>query len=168
MAVIYLAGGCFWGVEAFISGLPGVAETSVGYANGMTENPTYQDVCSGGTGHAETVEARYDPDIVPLETILRAYFTIIDPISVNRQGNDRGTQYRTGVYYVRPEDEAIAAEVFKSMRQKYADPLAVELKPLENFSKAEEYHQKYLEKNPGGYCHIDLSVLNDVMFLQKL
>ena len=159
LLVIYLAGGCFWGVEAFMSQIPGVIETRVGYANGTTENPTYQEVCTGRTGHTETVEVRYDPGVVPLDSVLKAYFVIIDPTSVNRQGNDVGSQYRTGVYYVRPEDREIASKVFEEIRKTYSQPLATELKPLENFSIAEEYHQKYLEKNPNGYCHVDMSKL---------
>ena len=144
--------------------IPGVGDTRVGYANGHAENPTYEEVCTGATGHAETVEVRYDPDVVPLVSILKAFFEIIDPTSVNRQGNDCGSQYRTGVYYVRPEDEETASEVFEKIRKKYSEPLATELKPLENFSAAEEYHQKYLEKNPNGYCHIDMSLLDGLTF----
>jgi peptide methionine sulfoxide reductase msrA/msrB len=160
LMVIYLAGGCFWGVEEFMSRIPGVVETTVGYANGATENPTYEEVCSGKTGYAETVEVRYDPGVVSLDAVLRAYFSVIDPVSVNRQGNDRGSQYRTGVYYVRPEDRETALGVFAAVQREYSSPLAVELKPLENFSMAEEYHQKYLKKNPNGYCHIDLNALD--------
>ena len=162
LLVIYLAGGCFWGVEAFISQIPGVVETRVGYANGTTENPTYQEVCTGRTGHTETVEVRYNPSVASLNSVLKAFFEIIDPTSVNRQGNDVGSQYRTGVYYVRPEDREIVSKVFEEIRKTYSLPLATELKPLENFSVAEEYHQKYLEKNPNGYCHIDMSKLKEL------
>ena len=162
--VIYLAGGCFWGVEAFMSMIPGVTETRVGYANGNKENPSYQEVCTGSTAHAETVEVHYDQNQVSLVSILKAYFEIIDPISVNRQGGDCGSQYRTGVYYIRPEDRETASKVFEEIQRKYSQPLATELKPLENFSDAEVYHQKYLEKNPKGYCHIDMSILDGLEF----
>ena len=162
--VIYLAGGCFWGVEAFMSEIPGVEETRVGYANGHSENPTYEEVCTGGTGHAEAVEVRYNPDVVSLVSVLNTFFAIINPVSVNRQGDDCGSQYRTGVYYVRPEDRQTASGVFEEIQKKYSEPLATELKPLENFSGAEEYHQKYLEKNPNGYCHIDMSLLDGLTF----
>ena len=159
LRTIYLAGGCFWGVEAFMSHVSGVIETRVGYANGTTENPTYQEVCTGRTGHTETVEVHYNANAVSLNSILKAFFEIIDPTSVNRQGNDVGSQYRTGVYYVRPEDREVVSKVFDEIRQAYSQPLVTELKPLENFSIAEEYHQKYLEKNPNGYCHVDMSKL---------
>ena len=162
--VIYLAGGCFWGVEAFMSEIPGILETRVGYANGTTENPTYQEVCTGTTGHAETVEVRYDSNAVSLGSVLKAFFAIIDPTSVNRQGNDFGSQYRTGVYYIDEVDREAASKVFEEIRKNYAAPLATELEPLGNFSAAEEYHQKYLEKNPGGYCHIDMSLLDGLTF----
>ena len=144
--------------------IPGVVETRVGYANGTTANPTYEEVCTGATGHAETVEVRYDPDVVSLVSILKAFFAIIDPTSVNRQGDDCGSQYRTGVYFVRPEDGETASGVFGEIQKKYSEPLATELKPLENFWGAEEYHQKYLEKNPNGYCHIDMSLLDGLTF----
>ncbi|MDR1874301.1 MAG: peptide-methionine (S)-S-oxide reductase MsrA [Synergistaceae bacterium] len=159
---IYLAGGCFWGVEAFIARVPGVAETTVGYANGTTENPTYEQVCHENTGHAEAVRVVYDPRELPLEKLLNALFTIIDPLSENRQGADVGTQYRTGVYTVTPEDVPVAKRVFAAWEAKCGAPLAVELKPLENFYPAEEYHQDYLKKNPNGYCHVDLSRLDEV------
>ena len=147
-----------------MSQIPGVVETCVGYANGTTENPTYQEVCTGATGHAETVEVCYDPDAVSLDSILKAYFAIIDPVSVNRQGEDTGSQYRTGVYYVRQEDVPTASKVFGEIQKKYTQLLATELRPLKYFSAAEEYHQKYLEKNPNGYCHIDMSLLDGLEF----
>ena len=156
---IYLAGGCFWGVEAFMARVPGVADTTVGYANGTTANPLYEEVCHKNTGHAETVEVLYDPKRTSLASLLTAFFTIIDPLSVNRQGEDFGTQYRTGVYYLTLEDKETAEKVFAVEQAKYSRPLVVELKPLENFYAAEEYHQDYLEKNPGGYCHVDFSKL---------
>lgn len=162
---IYLAGGCFWGVEAFMARIPGVADTEVGYANGNTENPTYEEVCQNDTGHAETVRVTYDPKQVSLEKLLGAFFTIIDPISKNRQGNDVGTQYRTGVYYLpgasSGDIEAIE-RVFAAEQAKFTRPLAVELKPLSNYYRAEEYHQDYLDKNPNGYCHVDFGKLDEV------
>ena len=159
---IYFAGGCFWGVEEYFSRIPGVHDVTSGYANGNTENPTYQDVCFNGTGHAETVHVRYDPGVVSLEMLTRQFFKIIDPLSVNRQGNDAGTQYRTGVYYTDKADiEAIRA-VFNAEQQKYDRKIAVELLPLEHYYLAEEYHQDYLKKNPYGYCHIDFSSLADL------
>ncbi|NPV93228.1 MAG: peptide-methionine (S)-S-oxide reductase MsrA [Firmicutes bacterium] len=152
---IWLAGGCFWGVEAYFSRLPGVVETDVGYANGRTQNPTYREIPF--TGHAETVHVRYDPGYITLETLLEHLFKIIDPTSVNRQGPDVGTQYRTGVYY-RDENDRPAIESFIEREQrKHAEPIATEAVPLEHYHPAEEYHQDYLEKNPGGYCHVDLS-----------
>ena len=159
---IYLAGGCFWGVEAFMARIPGVAETIVGYANGTTENPTYEAVCRNDTGYAETVWLKYDPNQIPLERLLFAFFSIIDPTSKNRQGGDVGTQYRTGVYYTVPEDISVAEKVFAKKQTGLEQPIVVELEPLSNFYRAEEYHQKYLEKNPNGYCHVDFSKLTDV------
>ena len=156
MKTVYLAGGCFWGVQKFIDQFDGVTETETGYANGPTENPGYRDVCAG-SGHAETVRVVYDEERLSLSSLLDWYFMVIDPLSVNRQGEDSGAQYRTGIYYT---DEAQLPEiltVYNAQQEKAGRPLAVELKPLENFYPAEEYHQKYLDKNPGGYCHIPRS-----------
>lgn len=151
---IYLAGGCFWGMEKYILSLQGVVSTEVGYANGHKLNPTYEEVCRHNTGHAETVRVEYDPKVIPLDFLLSVYYQAIDPTSVNRQGGDVGTQYRTGIYYVEPSDRIIIDHSIKELAEKYTAPIAIEVKPLENFSSAEEYHQKYLDKNPGGYCHI--------------
>jgi len=159
---MYFAGGCFWGVEEYFSRIPGVFDASAGYANGTTENPTYEQVCSGKTGHAEAVHIRYDPRIVSLSTLAEQFFKIIDPISVNRQGNDVGSQYRTGMYFLHAEDKAVLAAVMAGVEKKYDRPLAVELLPLQNFYPAEEYHQDYLKKNPGGYCHISFDSLKDL------
>ena len=159
---IYFAGGCFWGVEEYFSRIPGVYDVVSGYANGTTENPTYRQVCSGTTGHAETVHIRYDPSIVSLRTLATQLFKIINPLSHNQQGNDRGTQYRTGMYYTDEADASTLLSVLVEEQTKYSDPITTELKPLENFSEAEDYHQDYLKKNPGGYCHIDFSSLDDV------
>ena len=152
---IYFAGGCFWGVEKYFSSIPGVVKTCVGYANGSTESPSYEEVCSKNTGHAETVKVSYDDDITSLNHLLHMFYEVIDPTSVNRQGNDRGTQYRSGIYYVTPEDEPEIRRSIDELQKKYSSPLAVEVMPLENFYRAEEYHQKYLDKNPSGYCHIN-------------
>ena len=153
MKTIYLAGGCFWGLQKFFDQFTGVVETEVGYANGPDKAPSYQEVCAD-SGHAETVRVVYDESVLPLEKLLDYYFMVIDPLSVNRQGNDVGVQYRTGIYYV---DEGQLPEirgVYDRAQAKAGAPLAVEVAPLENFFSAEEYHQKYLEKNPNGYCHI--------------
>lgn len=156
---IWLAGGCFWGVEAYMARVYGVADAVSGYANGKTENPTYEEVCYKNTGHAEAVHVIYDPKRVTLKQLLDAYFRIIDPTTINRQGHDRGSQYRTGIYYQDLADVEVIEEVLKEEQKKYREPIVVEVKPLSNFTKAEEYHQDYLEKNPNGYCHVDFSTL---------
>ncbi|MDR2406134.1 MAG: peptide-methionine (S)-S-oxide reductase MsrA [Deltaproteobacteria bacterium] len=151
---IYLAGGCFWGVERYISLIPGVKNTEVGYANGRTQNPSYKDVCSGETGFTEAVKVCYDADLINLEELLSLFYKVIDPTSKNRQGNDVGEQYRTGVYFEDQKDEQIVEESLKNLSKGLDKPLMVESGKLLNYYPAEEYHQKYLEKNPGGYCHI--------------
>lgn len=160
-AIIYLAGGCFWGTEKYFSGIKGVLSTLVGYANGITENPTYEEVCKGNTGFAETVEVVYDPTIAPLSFLLEMYYKSVNPTSINKQGGDTGVQYRTGIYYQNQEDYPIIRESLDKLQQRLDKPVAIELKPLENFFPAEEYHQKYLEKNPNGYCHIPLSLFEE-------
>lgn len=160
MREIYLAGGCFWGVEEYFSRIPGVAGAVSGYANGRVENPTYEEVCSDTTGFAETVQVLYDPDVVTLRLLVRQFFEIIDPVSVNRQGNDRGSQYRTGIYYTDPKDLPAIQPVVRSVQQKYGEPLAVEVGLLVNFYPAEPYHQDYLRKNPRGYCHVNFRSLD--------
>ena len=159
---IYFAGGCFWGVEEYFARMPGVHDVTSGYANGRTENPTYKEVCSGKTGHTETVHVRYDPKIISLKTLTEQFFKIINPISLNRQGNDVGSQYRTGMYYTQEGDLAVLTSVMAKVQKQYSNPLAVELMPMKSYYLAEEYHQNYLKKNPGGYCHIDFSSLKDV------
>ncbi|GHV96538.1 hypothetical protein AGMMS50293_28580 [Spirochaetia bacterium] len=154
MKEIYLAGGCFWGTEKYLSLIAGVLETEVGYANGTTANPSYEDVCYRDTGHAETVKVRYDPSSVSLEKILSLYYEVIDPVSINRQGADRGTQYRTGIYYTDEADIPVIRTSIAELQAQYKKPIAIEVLPLENYYPAEDYHQKYLDKNPGGYCHI--------------
>lgn len=157
MKEIALAGGCFWGVDEYFQRKKGVLETKAGYANGQTENPTYTQVCTGRTGHAETVYIRYDENVISLNTILEKYFRIVDPTVLNRQGNDVGTQYRTGIYYVDETDVPEIERFVESKRPLYKKPIVTEIGPLRNFYDAEEYHQDYLKKNPHGYCHIDLN-----------
>lgn len=156
---IWFAGGCFWGVEAYFARIWGVAGTDVGYANGATEDTTYHDIAR--TGHAETVEIVYDPERVALSELLGYYLRIIDPTSLNKQGNDRGTQYRTGIYYTDPTDEPIIRAALAEEQKKHIAPVVVEVEPLRNYTSAEDYHQDYLDKNPGGYCHIDLTDIPD-------
>jgi len=154
MPEIYLAGGCFWGLEKYIRSIKGVLSAEVGYANGMTDNPSYEDVCYNDTGHAETVKVEYDAKVLPLHFLLELYFNAVDPTSVNRQGGDRGVQYRTGVYYTDESDLPVISRAIENLQKRFDKPIAIEVKPLLNYSPAEEYHQRYLDKNPGGYCHI--------------
>ncbi len=160
--VIYLAGGCFWGTQHYFDLVPGVVRTQVGYANGRTEHPTYEQVKHEHTGHAETVEVVYDPAQLDLDELLELYFRAIDPVSVNQQGHDIGEQYRTGIYYTSQEDLPVIRACLETLQKQYAQPLAVECTPLEQFFTAEEYHQKYLEKNPNGYCHIPAALYEAV------
>ena len=153
---IYLAGGCFWGLEAYMQKLNGVEDAISGYANGKTENPSYYDLKT--SGHAETVKVLYNPEIISLEDILAHYLRVVNPVSINKQGNDVGTQYRTGIYYTDEADKAIIENILAKEQTKHDKPIAIEVEPLKHFYDAEEYHQDYLEKNPGGYCHIDLSL----------
>ena len=153
---IYLAGGCFWGTEKYLSQIDGVLNTTVGYANGPTENPTYRDVCAS-SGHVETVKIEFDDTVIPLKFLLDMFYMIIDPVSLNKQGEDIGIQYRTGVYYVNSNDKSIIEKSLAELQNSYSEKLVVECKELENFYEAEEYHQKYLEKNPNGYCHVSES-----------
>ena len=157
---IWLAGGCFWGVEAYFVRLNGVVETSVGYANGQTEAPSYEKIPF--SGHAETVEVAYDANTISLRQLLVHFFRIIDPTIKNRQGPDIGTQYRTGIYYQNPADLKIIRSVVAAEQKKYKQPIVTEIEPLQNYSLAEDHHQDYLRKNPGGYCHIDLARLPDI------
>lgn len=152
---IYFAGGCFWGTEHFFKQISGVVATTAGYANSRVPDPSYKDVCTGTTMAAEAVEVRYDPSRVGLRTLIAMYFLTIDPLSVNRQGNDIGTQYRTGIYYTDERQRHVAEEAVKSLSDSLRQQVAVEVMPLLNFYPAEEYHQDYLEKTPGGYCHIN-------------
>lgn len=158
MKEIYLAGGCFWGVEEYFSRIEGVVDTDVGYANGRRENPSYEQVCTGTTGHAETTHIKYDENIVSLDFLLEKFFKIIDPTLLNRQGGDIGNQYRTGIYYLDEEDIPVIKEKMDQVGEKYREPIVTELEPLRSYFSAEEYHQDYLKKNPGGYCHVDMSL----------
>lgn len=156
---IYFAGGCFWGTEHFFKQIHGVVSTEVGYANGhQATAPTYEEVCTDQTGFAETVHVCYDADVVSLTFLVTLYFKAIDPLSLNQQGHDVGTQYRTGVYYTHAEQRPEIAQVFQRMQEGYTQPLAVELLPLSNYFAAEDYHQDYLDKNPNGYCHLPLEL----------
>lgn len=154
MAKIYLAGGCFWGLEEYFSRISGVVETSVGYANGQVETTNYQLLKE--TDHAETVEVIYDQEVVSLREILLYYFRVIDPLSVNQQGNDRGRQYRTGIYYLDEADIPTINTVVREQELLIGRKIAVEVEKLRHYILAEDYHQDYLKKNPGGYCHIDV------------
>lgn len=159
---IYLAGGCFWGVEAYMERVRGVLDAVSGYANGSNKiaNPSYEQVIAG-SGHAETVKVTYDPQVIDLNTLLSYYFRVIDPTSINKQGNDRGVQYRTGIYYSDKADKAVIDKALNELQGRYKDKVVVENQPITNFYVAEDYHQDYLAKNPNGYCHIDLSLADD-------
>ncbi len=161
LKTIYLAGGCFWGVEEYMDRLEGVYHASSGYANGNTQQPTYEEVLYKNTGHAETVKVIYSADETNLTTLLTEFFKVIDPVSINRQGNDMGTQYRSGIYYENEDDKDEAQLFLDELQKSYEDELAVELLPLDNYHEAEERHQDYLKKNPNGYCHIELPPLKD-------
>lgn len=152
---IYLAGGCFWGVEAYFKEIEGVVDTEVGYANGKTEQTTYEEVPV--TDHAETVNIKYDDEVISLEKLLEYLYYIIDPFSVDKQGNDRGRQYRTGIYSINVEDLEKAREFLDKKQANEDNEIKVEVEELKNFIVAEDYHQDYLEKNPTGYCHINLN-----------
>jgi peptide methionine sulfoxide reductase msrA/msrB len=155
---IYLAGGCFWGVQQYFAQIQGVTGTQTGYANGPERAPgqapvTYEEVCQDA-GHVEAVKVQYDPERVPLEFLLDRLFRVIDPLSVNQQGHDVGIQYRTGIYYTDQADALIVDLALAGLQRRHREPIAVESGPLQNFTPAEDYHQDYLVKNPGGYCHI--------------
>ena len=182
MKTIYLAGGCYWGVEKYLSNIQGVLETTVGFANGDTEHPTYEQVRYENTGHAETVKTVYDESKLPLSVLLKLFYEIIDPTSVDRQGEDVGHQYRTGIYFTEPEDEEVIRESLRNLEKELQktkqngqqDKLAIESCPLVHFYDAEEYHQKYLDKNPNGYCHVPIGkiqwvkTINPVAWAQGL
>ena len=168
MKEIYFAGGCFWGVEHFFKGVDGVAEATPGYANGNTQNPSYQEVYTDTTGFAETVRVRYKPERVSLALLTRLFFTVTDPLTLNRQGHDEGTRYRSGVFYADREDRPVIEAVFREVEARLGVPLVTELGPLKNFYPAEEYHQNYLDKNPEGYCHLPLKTFRYLRLYQDI
>jgi len=155
------AAGCFWGTEAYFRALPGVLSTEVGYSGGTTVDPTYEEVCTGRTGHAESLQVVFDPSKIGYVTLLKHFFRMHDPTSLNRQGGDVGTQYRSAVFYAGPEQRRIAEETVASLSKsgRYGRPVVTQVAPAGPFYPAEDYHQDYLEKNPGGYCHVDLGLL---------
>ena len=159
---IYLAGGCFWGTDHLFSLVEGVVRTVAGYANSRVPHPSYEMVCTGRTGAAETVEVEYDDTKVGLTDLLSIYFRSIDPTTLNRQGNDIGTQYRTGIYYTEAADLPVIEAFVAAVQRRHKEPLAVEVGPLVNFYPAELYHQEYLYKNPQGYCHVDPALFKEV------
>ncbi len=163
--IIYFAGGCFWGTAHLFSLVPGVSESEAGYANSIVPNPTYKEVCTGNTHAAETVKVVYDPDSVALSSLIRLYFKSIDPLSVNRQGGDVGTQYRTGIYFSDPADAPVIEAELATLARRHKEPLAVEFGPIQNFYPAEDYHQDYLYKNPDGYCHVDPALFKEAKTL---
>jgi peptide-methionine (S)-S-oxide reductase len=148
--------GCFWGVEAEFGRIPGVFETAVGYEGGALENPTYKDVCTDGTGHAEVVELIFDPEQVSFETLVRAFFELHDPTQLNRQGPDWGAQYRSAVFFHSPQQEATAKRVIQGLTsaRRFSKPIVTQVVPATTFWRAEEYHQKYLAKRGATTCHI--------------
>lgn len=152
---IYFAGGCFWGTEHLFQQVRGVVGTEVGYANGKTKNPTYEEVVSHTTGFTETVKVKYDADQVDLKLLIELYFKSIDPTTLNRQGNDVGDNYRSGIYFTDKNTEATVKAEVEKLAKNYSKPVVVEVETLKNFYSAEDYHQDYLDKNPGGYCHIE-------------
>ena len=170
---LYLAGGCFWGAEHFLKQIEGVTFTEVGFANGSTPNPSYQEVYTDTTGYAETVRLRYDPLRVSLHFLLEMFFKAIDPTSLNRQGEDRGTRYRTGIYYTTDDDLPLIRHFISEEAGHYGLPLQVEVLPLTNFYRAEDYHQDYLDNNPDGYCHLPVELFEyarrnrDTVTIQK-
>ena len=157
---IYLGGGCFWGLQGYIKKISGVLSTEVGYANGPTENPSYEDVCHN-SGHVEALKVIYDADILSLDHLIQYFLRAIDPFSVNKQGGDVGIQYRTGIYYTDPTDKAVIESTLARAQAFEGKPFAIEVLPLENYYSAEEYHQDYLDKNPNGYCHIPLGLSDE-------
>ncbi len=158
MSEIFFAGGCFWGTQHYFKQIRGVVATVAGYANGTTPHPTYEEVYSDLTGYAECVRVEYDPTEISLRRLVELYFSTIDPTLLNRQGNDIGTRYRTGIYYTCEEDRATIAEAYLAEQAKHDSELATEVEPLVCFFAAEEYHQDYLDKNPAGYCHLPASL----------
>lgn len=156
MKTIYFAGGCFWGIEKYLGKIHGVTATEVGYANGASASATYGD----GSGYAEAVRVDYDSSVAPLPFLLRMFYKAVDPTSVDQQGNDVGTEYRSGIYFTDPVDRPVIDASLAGLQKQYSKPIAVEAGALKTYTRAEDYHQKYLEKNPGGYCHIPLGLFS--------
>ncbi|HZK29412.1 MAG TPA: peptide-methionine (R)-S-oxide reductase MsrB [Clostridia bacterium] len=169
LKTIYLAGGCFWGVERYFQLLPhGILETQSGYANGRTDAPSYEEVCRGDTGFAETVRITYDADTLSLTSILAHYFRIINPTTKDHQGNDYGTQYRPGIFYTDADDFDIICDYIDARRKDYDRAIVIEVLELQNFFPAEDWHQDYLLKKPSGYCHVDLSLVDTPLRPQEM
>ena len=168
MKEIYFAAGCFWGAQHFFAGVDGVKEAVAGYANGNGENPSYEEVYTDTTGFAETVRVTYNEKLIGVKELTELYFTIIDPLSLNKQGGDVGTRYRTGVYYKEEADAEAIRPVFEAVSKRLGAPLVVELEPLRNFFLAEERHQDYLDKNPNGYCHVPLKTFRYLRLYQDI
>ncbi len=163
---IYLAGGCFWGTAHLFSLVPGVMSTVAGYANSIVPDPSYKLVCTGTTNAAETVEVVYDDSKIGLTDLLTLYFKSIDPLSLNKQGGDVGTQYRTGIYYTSEKDAPVVEAMLATLQRRHKEPIAIEYGPLQNFYPAEDYHQEYLYKNPDGYCHVNPSLFKEARELK--
>ena len=155
--IIYIAGGCFWGVEMYYKKLKGILDTEVGYANGDKENPTYEEVKHHLASHAETLKLKYDDSIISLEKILEHFLRFVDPYSIDKQGEDMGHQYRSGIYYTDEKEKDIIKKYFNNVLE---PNYKIEVLPLLNFYNAEEYHQDYLDKNPNGYCHVNLGLIH--------
>lgn len=161
MKTLILAGGCFWGVEAYFKQLNGVLDTECGYANGNKQNPTYEEICNGYATHAEAVRILYDETKIPLDRLFEHFFRIIDPTTLNRQGHDHGIQYRSGIYFTDEVTKSRALSYIEKEQAKYKKPIVVSVEPLKEFYEAEKYHQDYLDKNPSGYCHVDLGLAKE-------
>ena len=150
-----LGGGCFWCVEAVFEEVKGVLAVESGYTGGKTENPTYKDICTGTTGHAEVCQIKFDPSVITFKDILEVFFKTHDPTTLNRQGNDKGTQYRSVIYHHSKEQKELAEKIKKELNEAgaFKDPIVTEISPLGKYYKAEDYHQDYFKNNPGqGYC----------------
>jgi peptide methionine sulfoxide reductase msrA/msrB len=161
MKTLLLAGGCFWGVEAYYQQIPGVIDTSVGYADGPFPQPSYEQVCAA-SGHVEAVAITYDSSVVSLATLVEHFFNIVDPTALHRQGPDVGQQYRSGFYNLTAEEEGYIRSVFAKKQAQYTKPIVVEIKHNVRYDEAEGYHQDYLKKNPNGYCHVNLNSVKNV------
>lgn len=170
LETVYFAGGCFWGTQKFFSSLNGVVSTEVGFANGDSEQVSYKEVCTGETAHAEVVKVTFDPQIVAFVDLVHCFLATIDPTSLNKQGGDVGTQYRTGIYF--PHElvnkyQPIVQKILQQEQSKYKQPIVVENLVLRNYCSAENYHQDYLSKNPTGYCHLDFDKLSEIIARQN-